>query len=46
MTGNVELCMVYEKNTTKENQSTELPSALRSFVNTTPLSDDQNVASK
>jgi len=45
ITGFVELCMVYEKATVSETQSTELPSALRSFVNTTPLSADQNVVS-
>jgi len=43
VTGNVQLCMVYEKNNVQETQATALPSALRSFVNTTPLSDDQNV---
>jgi len=45
LSGNVQLCMVYEKNVVKETQSSEFPSALRSFVNTTPLSDDQNVVS-
>lgn len=45
VTGNVQLCMVYEKNVVKETQSSELPSSLRSFCNTTPLSDDQNVVS-
>ena len=37
--------MVYEKNHVDETQSTVMPSALRSFCNTTPLSDDQNVVS-
>jgi len=45
VTGNVELCMVYEKNYVGQQQYTEMPSALRSFPNTTPLSDDQNVVS-
>lgn len=45
VTGFVELCMVYEKATVSETQITELPSSLRSFVNTTPLSEEQNVVS-
>jgi len=45
VTGNVQLCMVYEKNTVEETQATVMPASLRSFVNTTPLSDDQNVVS-
>ncbi len=43
--GRVELCMVYEKNTVESQQATKFPSALRSFVNTCPLSNSQNVAS-
>lgn len=42
--GNVQLCMVYEKNAVTSQQNTEFPSAMRSFVNTTPLSQNQNVA--
>ena len=45
ITGFVELCMVYEKNVVEETQTTQMPSSLRSFVNTVPLSNDQNVAS-
>lgn len=43
--GNVELCMVYEKNTVSETQNTALPSGLRSFVNSTALSENENVVS-
>lgn len=41
--GNVELCMVTERNSVRQEQLTEFPSALRSFVNTCPLSGAQNV---
>lgn len=42
--GMVQICMVTEKNPLKSgNQNTELPSSLRSFVNTCPMSGYQNV---
>ena len=41
--GDVELCMVTERNSVRQEQLTELPSSLRSFVNTTPLPGAQNV---
>lgn len=43
--GNVELVMVYEKNAVISEQNTEFPSAMRSFVNTCDLSENQNVTS-
>ncbi len=42
--GNVELCMVYEKATVEAEQNTAFPSGMRSFVNTCPLSENENVA--
>lgn len=42
--GLVQICMVTERNNTRNgNQNTEMPSSLRSFVNTCPLSGSQNV---
>ncbi len=42
--GMVQICMVTERNNTHNgNQTTELPSALRSFVNTCPMSAQENV---
>lgn len=42
--GMVQICMVTEKNSMRNgNQNTEMPSSLRSFVNTCPMSGSQNV---